>query len=287
PFTKALLPDEAAFLREPFGPQIDFTRLDLTITPHDVRPLRDIMSTATEHGDGHHAHPYYQEHHFHSMEQQNSAVKMGMWLFLVQELLFFAGLFMAYAAMRYFYAGTFEEVQARGLLSIPYGALNTVVLLTSSLTMALAVRAAQLEDRARLKMHLLVTTALACCFLIIKYIEYSHKIHEGMLPGKFYSYADWPVSTDAAGNFLGTAAESGQILVTDAPQLFFSVYFMMTGVHGLHVLIGVGVILWLYFRALRGDFNAENYSAVENVGLYWHLVDLIWIFLFPLLYLVK
>lgn len=232
-----------------------------------------------------HDHPPYLAHHFYSMEQQNESNKLGMWAFLVQEILFFAGLFMAYISMRFLYPETFESVQDQNLLSIPMGGLNTLVLLTSSLTMALAVRAAQMlpvelakpsersaeeqSIRKTLKMHLVVTTLLACCFLIIKYFEYSHKIHEGILPGKFYSYAGW----DAA--------------VHDAPQLFFSVYFMMTGVHGLHVLIGVGVIIWLYFRADRGEFNSQNFSAVENVGLYWHLVDLIWIFLFPLLYLVK
>ena len=233
-----------------------------------------------------HDHPPYLQHHFYSMEQQNASNKLGMWAFLVQEILFFAGLFMAYIAMRYLYPETFESVQDKNLLSIPMGALNTLVLLTSSLTMALAVRASQMlpvefdkktsersdeekSIRKTLKMHLIVTTLLACCFLVIKYLEYSHKIHEGILPGKFYSYEAWEAT------------------IHDAPQLFFSIYFVMTGVHGLHVLIGVGVILWLYFRADRGEFNSQNHSAVENVGLYWHLVDLIWIFLFPLLYLVK
>lgn len=233
-----------------------------------------------------HDHPPYQAHHFYSMAQQNESNKLGMWAFLVQEILFFAGLFMAYIAMRFLYPETFESVQDKNLLSIPMGGLNTLVLLTSSLTMALAVRASQMlpveydkkpsersdeekSIRKTLKMHLVVTTLLACCFLVIKYFEYSHKIHEGILPGKFYSYEAWEAT------------------IHDAPQLFFSIYFVMTGVHGLHVLIGVGVILWLYFRADRGEFNSQNHSAVENVGLYWHLVDLIWIFLFPLLYLVK
>ena len=241
------------------------------------------MSAAAEHEQ----HPPYLAHHFHSMDQQNAANKMGMWLFLVQEILFFAGLFMAYAAMRYFYNDTFSSVQERHLLSIPMGGLNTIVLLTSSLTMALAVRAAQTEERGKLKMFLLITNAFACTFLVIKYFEYSHKIHEGILPGKWFSFSEWNLSRDGAGKVLGVLAENGKIVVNDAPQLFFSVYFMMTGVHGLHVLIGIGVIFWLYFRTRRGEFNAQNYSAVENVGLYWHLVDLIWIFLFPLLYLVK
>ncbi len=240
------------------------------------------MSAHAEHGD----HPYYLAHHFHSMEQQNAANKMGMWLFLVQELLFFGGLFMAYSAVRYLYGDTFTAVQERNLLNIPLGALNTIVLLTSSLTMALAVRAAQTEERGKLKLHLLLTTAFACGFLIIKFVEYSHKIHEGLLPGRHFTYDGWQLGRDAAGRFVG-AFDHGSLIVDEAPQLFFSVYFMMTGVHGLHVLIGVGVILYLYFRARRGEFNAENYSAVENIGLYWHLVDLIWIFLFPLLYLAK
>ena len=140
--------------------------------------------------------------------------------------------------------------------------------------------------------YLLVTCACAMGFLAIKYIEYSHKIHEGLLPGKYYSYDDWQIETGGqslqeGGYFLGSIGENGEVIVTDAPHVFFSIYFMMTGVHGLHVLIGVGVILWLWLRAKRGDFNSENYSAVENIGLYWHLVDLIWIFLFPLLYLVQ
>lgn len=242
--------------------------------------------SAAEHGAEHHEHPHYQAHHFVSMDQQNAANKMGMWLFLVQELLFFIGLFMAYATMRYFYADTFESVQARNLLSIPMGGGNTIVLLTSSLTMALAVRAAQTEERGKMLMHLALTIAFACTFLVIKYFEYSHKIHIGLLPGRFFSYEDWQL-VEANGRFVGSLMEDGSALVTDAPQLFFSIYFIMTGVHGLHVLIGIGLILWLFLRAKRGEFNAEHYSPVENVGLYWHLVDLIWIFLFPLLYLVK
>jgi cytochrome c oxidase subunit 3 len=222
------------------------------------------MSTAD-----HSHHPPYLAHHFHNMEQQNAANKLGMWAFLVQELLFFGGLFMAYIAMRYFYPETFHSAYQH--LSIPLGATNTVVLLTSSLTMALAVRAMQLNQAKACFNYIIVTILCACGFLFIKFFEYSHKLHDGLLPGKFFS--GWELS----------AAEK----VSDAPQLFFAIYWVMTGTHGLHVLIGVGVLLWVGLRALRGDFNAENYSAVENVGLYWHLVDLIWIFLFPLLYLVK
>ena len=227
------------------------------------------MSTAAaDHGPDH-EHPPYQAHHFHTMEQQNAANKLGMWAFLVQELLFFGGLFMAYIAMRYLYPETFHNAYLH--LSTWMGATNTVILLTSSLTMALAVRAAQTENQKSLELNLLATIAFACGFLVVKFFEYSAKLQHGLLPGKFYDQSSM----------------SAEQAVVDAPQLFFTIYFVMTGTHGLHVLIGVGVILWIYLRAKRGDFNSENYSAVENVGLYWHLVDLIWIFLFPLLYLVK
>ena len=225
------------------------------------------MSTATDaHG---HGHTPYLAHHFHTKDQQDAAIKFGMWLFLVQEILFFGGLFMAYIAMRFLYPQTFEDAYL--YLNIPMGATNTVVLLLSSLTMALAVRCAQVNDQKGLLRNLIITIVCACGFMVIKYFEYSHKIHEGLTPGKFYSFQE-----------LG-AVEA----ITDAPQLFFSVYFVMTGTHGLHVVIGIGFLVWLLLRARRGDFNSDNFAPVENVGLYWHLVDLIWIFLFPLLYLVK
>jgi cytochrome c oxidase subunit 3 len=225
------------------------------------------MSTAVGSDHGHAPHPYYQAHHFHSMEQQNASNKFGMWLFLVQEILFFAGLFMAYIAMRYLYPGTW--LSAAEQLDKVMGAVNTVVLLTSSLTMALAVRAAQLGKNGQVAAWLAATLLGAYGFLVVKFFEYSHKLHVGLLPGKWFAFEE--------------LTKTG----TDAPQLFFSIYFMMTGVHGLHVVIGIGVIFWIMFRALRNDFNPNHYAAVENVGLYWHLVDLIWIFLFPLLYLVR
>lgn len=218
----------------------------------------------------HAEHQQYLAHHFVEKSQQDSAVKMGMWLFLVQELLFFGGLFMAYIAMRFYYGDTFQQAYLH--LSVEAGAFNTVVLLTSSLTMALAVRNAQTNNTKALVRNLLITVACALAFMVVKFFEYSHKIHDGLLPGQHYA---------------GHGAPNVLEAVHDAPQLFFSVYFMMTGVHGLHVVIGIGLILYLAVRARKGEFNSQNYSFVENVGLYWHLVDLIWIFLFPLLYLVK
>jgi cytochrome c oxidase subunit 3 len=209
------------------------------------------------------AHPAHLQHHFHSATQQRAAAKLGMWIFLATEILFFGGLFLGYGALRYFYPGTF--LAAHEYLSIPMGGLNTAVLITSSLTMALAVRAAQVGDRRLLLRMLAVTFLLAGVFLVVKYFEYAHKIELGLLPGRYFT---------ARG-------------IEGMPHLFFGIYFVMTGLHGLHVIAGMIVIAWVFLRARGGAYGAAYNTPVENVGLYWHLVDLIWIFLFPLLYLVK
>lgn len=303
------------------------------------------------------AHPRFLQHHFHSAEQQEASAKLGMWLFLVQELLFFAGIFLAYGALRYFYPDTM--LQAHEHLSIPLGGLNTVVLITSSLTMALAVRAAQVNDVKQLKLQLILTIAFACTFMVVKYVEYSHKFHDGLLAGKYFSgkglleaeqrenlqhvfrltsdhervyfsfKPGYPVTADQIrGAFArhhmplamvqavdkGLRVSETELLVSDAqngapehaaqwgqhagantfalrfagkPHIFFGVYFAMTGLHGLHVLVGILLLGWIWMRARRLEFSAAYYTPVENTGLYWHLVDLIWIFLFPLLYLVR
>jgi cytochrome c oxidase subunit 3 len=202
--------------------------------------------------------------HFATATQQRDASKLGMWIFLATEVLFFGGLFMAYGAMRFLYPGTF--LAAHHYLSVPLGGLNTMVLITSSLTMALAVRAAQVGDRKTLPRMLLVTVLLAGVFLVVKYVEYHHKFELGLLPGKYYH---------------------SEIVIPGLPHVFFGVYFVMTGLHGIHVIAGMLVIGWLMMRSLRRSRPPVSFSFVENVGLYWHLVDLIWIFLFPLLYLVK
>ncbi|MFN0119968.1 MAG: cytochrome c oxidase subunit 3 family protein [Blastocatellia bacterium] len=202
------------------------------------------------------------------MEQQAEAGKLGMWLFLVTEVLLFGGLFAGYALMFNAHPSAFHEGHHH--LDWKLGALNTAILIFSSLTMALAVRAAQTSNQSALIKHLVVTFLCACGFLVVKYFEYSHKIHEGLLPGKFYAYAQPDGS--ASDPYIGT---------------YFSFYFMMTGVHGIHVLAGMSAIAWVLWRSLKGHFNAEYNAPVEITGLYWHLVDLIWIYLFPLLYLVR
>lgn len=208
-------------------------------------------------------HPTHLQHHFSDSEQQAESAKMGMWIFLLTEILLFGGLFVAYAIYRSWHPEMFYN--AHKVLNVWLGTTNTVVLITSSFTMALAIRSIQLNRRKDTLWLLLITLLLAGTFLVIKYFEYAHKFHEGQLPGHYYTYE-------------GIAGTN--------PHIFFSIYFMMTGLHGFHVIGGMGIIAWLARRTARGDFSSEYYTPVEMTGLYWHLVDLIWIFLFPLLYLI-
>ncbi len=212
------------------------------------------MSVATQ--------PFLQ-HHFASYEQQSDAAKIGMWLFLVTEILLFGGLFVGFTLMQSLHREAF--VAAHHHLDRTLGFINTVVLLSSSYTMVMGVDSARAGRRRALLTYLTLTLALAGVFLGIKYIEYSHKFHEGLLPGRFY----WHHGDAVPGQFM-----------------FFSFYFMMTGLHGLHILGGMAVITWLIVRARRGDFTPAYYGPVDLVGLYWHLVDMIWIYLFWLLYLI-
>jgi cytochrome c oxidase subunit 3 len=231
---------------------------------------------------------YHLAHHFDTSDQQFESNRMGVWLFLVTEILFFGGLFCAFAVFRSWYFNGF--VEAHHQLSKMMGATNTVVLITSSLSMALAVRAAQTSNKKLVNGLLWFTFLCACAFLFIKYLEYHHKFEVGNLPGPYYTYKTL-VPTDAAqladmvrGHLPAVfpdAFASGR-----SGGLFFAVYFMMTGIHGVHVMIGMGLILWIIRRNKKGHFSSRYYSPVENVGLYWHLVDLVWIYLFPLLYLV-
>jgi cytochrome c oxidase subunit 3 len=212
----------------------------------------------TAHGETH------VQHHFVDSEQQFDSSKLGMWLFLVTEVLFFGGLFVAYIVYRAWNPELFYMSAKE--LSTMMGAINTIVLIGSSLTIALAVRAAQLNQHANISKYLIVTILLACVFLVIKYFEYTSKFAVGILPGEFYTFE----GIDHPG----------------AP-IFFSIYYMMTGLHGIHVIIGIGLMVWLLFKTRQGAFTSAYYTPVEVTALYWHLVDLIWIFLFPLLYLIE
>lgn len=336
---------------------------------------------------GHGGHKPHVAHHFHSLSQQFAVEKLGIWLFLATEVLMFGGLFCAYA----FYRGLHPEIFLYGHQYLPthWGAINTVVLLTSSLTMAWAVRAAQLNQRGVLKAMLIATFLGGVGFMVIKAIEYESKFSHDLGPGPgnvFYPVPEGLASeeratrirdklekiahteayygiahhhaalvetaspedagsaqpaasedaqaNDAAGGEGDTQASGTTRLVSEdlpaaeqsmveppaAPasgvnaaflagptsdtghksytfaqlpeieqermHFFFQIYYLMTGLHGIHVLVGMGLIGWLIVRAFGGAFSSVSFTAVDVVGLYWHLVDLIWIFLFPLLYLI-
>lgn len=209
-----------------------------------------------------HRHPAL-AHHFDDLDQQFEAAGLGMWAFLIQEILFFGGLFAVYLIYRMSYPEAF--IQGSHYLDITLGGVNTAILICSSLTMALAVFYGQQSKRKQLIMFLVFTVVLGAAFLGIKAIEYTHKFHEHLVPGPFFNPAE-----------------------THAPQMqiFFAVYFAMTGMHALHMVIGIGILFYLIYQAQRGRYSKEYNSPIEIFGLYWHFVDIVWIFLFPLLYLI-
>ena len=212
---------------------------------------------------------------FGTMGEQLDTAKIGVWLFLGSEVLFFGGLFAAYAVYRANHPDLFHY--AHHFLDFRLGALNTVVLITSSLSAAWSVRCAQLGQQRGLRATLLVTLALAGVFLVVKYFEYSHKLHNGVFWGAAYRPSEEILSTLPAAVRAAAPLHIGT---------FFSLYFIMTGLHGVHVLVGMGLYLWLLRRTALGHFGPGYYVPVDMVALYWHIVDMIWIFLFPLFYLV-
>jgi cytochrome c oxidase subunit 3 len=258
-------------------------------------------------------HDPHLAHHFHDAGTQYEAGKLGMWIFLATEILLFGGLFCAYAIYRANHPEIF--IYAHHFLDKKLGGINTLVLICSSLTMALAVRSAQLGRKRALVRLLAATIALGFVFLGIKGVEYEKKWKEGLLPGRHF-HAELPASAAPAEPAMpalppGTdtdersaippAATGPEGLAKSAPlpaakpgsgapprnvQIFFGVYFVMTGLHGLHVIAGMLVLTWMLLRARRGDFDGGYFTPVDLAGLYWHLVDLIWIYLFPLLYLI-
>jgi cytochrome c oxidase subunit 3 len=289
----------------------------------------------------HDDHPAHLQHHFDTPVQQYDSAKLGMWLFLATEILLFGGLFCAYAIYRANHPEIFSW--AHHLLDTKLGAINTVVLLTSSLTMAWGVRAAQLGQRKLLILLLTLTLLGGFGFLGIKYVEYASKYKHGLLWGKSFQPDQHYIAEHFGlptpeGEHEGeepheAAAEESPDLSSEAPEasasgakdepfkierssiadaasgpagratpgshdghdvlpqpqnvhVFFSIYFLMTGLHGIHVILGMAIIAWLLRRAMRGDFGPSYFTPVDLGGLYWHLVDLIWIFLFPLLYLI-
>ena len=320
-------------------------------------PKRSVPPPAADHGhaddhghdhDAHgdhdpiHAANPHLAHHFDTPQQQFDAGKLGIWLFLLTEVLFFAGLFCAYTVYRAMRPEVF--VYAHYFLDTRLGALNTCVLLLSSLTAAWAVRNAQLRQQGLLKLNIVITIACACTFMVVKFFEYRHKFEDGLLPGPRFAPTEqiWELPTfkkkhpeaaeyaehlvkraekkhaaavaqpAAAAATPGENTEEHEARPTeeqlepliaagvigpkaenrDVPSkprnahVFFSCYFFMTGLHGIHVLVGIGIWIWLLLKANKNVFGPNYFGPIDYAALYWHLVDLIWIYLFPLLYLI-
>lgn len=212
-----------------------------------------------------HGHEHHYAHHFRNADHEFVTSKEGIWLFMVTEILMFGGLFVGFFIFHHIY----PEMFAEGAKSLDWrmGFTNTLVLIFSSFTMALAIHQIQTGKNKKAVMSLVITLLCAAIFMVIKYFEYTHKFHLGLFPGRYLDVAK-------------VGAEHANL------GMYFGFYYCMTGLHGIHVFIGMCLILWVMIRTIRGDFNPHYYTAVEGVGIFWHIVDLIWIFLFPLLYLV-
>jgi cytochrome c oxidase subunit 3 len=273
-----------------------------------------VLAGTTREGGPGEAHAEHVAHHFDTAEQQFESGKLGMWIFLATEILLLGGLFCAYAVYRSNHPEIF--VYAHRYLDKILGAINTAVLICSSFTMAWAVRCAQLGRKKALVRLLAATIVLAGCFLGIKYVEYQHKWKEGLLWGKyFHAKLEQPAASavtapkpaptpainpdeqsliaPAAQGPAGLAKPGLQLALEESQgppkdvQVFFAVYFLMTGLHGVHVIVGMVVLTLILIRARKGEFGPAYFTPVDLTGLYWHLVDIIWIFLFPLLYLIR
>jgi cytochrome c oxidase subunit 3 len=208
-------------------------------------------------------------HQFDDLAQQHEASTLGMWAFLATEVMFFGGALTAYAVYRYSYPDAFEA--ASRLENWKVGAVNTAVLLCSSLTMALSVHAAQIGQRKAIVGWLMLTIVFGTAFLGVKAWEYHHLFSEGLFPQ--------PDMFDVHGEHFPPELRR-------PAQLFYSFYFALTGIHALHMIVGIGIILYVAGMAWRGRFSPEYHNPVEMTGLYWHFVDIVWIFLYPLLYLI-
>ena len=225
--------------------------------------------------------------HYKSSNHEFEASKFGIWVFLCTEILMFGGLFVGYILN----SGKYPEVFEVGATFLDWklGFLNTIILLFSSFTIALSIRNIQIGEQKKAFNNLLITVLCGFGFMGVKGYEYSHKYHLGLLPGKFFNYTphhdDAHAKTEESAKFDHSESSSLGELPKNMP-MYFSFYFVMTGIHGTHVIIGMCLILWAMVRLKRGDFDPKHYTFVEGAALFWHLVDLVWIYLFPLLYLV-
>lgn len=224
--------------------------------------MSDHAATLHNSAAGHHDDEHV-AHQFANAQQQYECGNLGMWLFLITEVMFFGGMFGAYAIYRSWYPEAFQI--ASTATNVPLGAFNTVVLIVSSLTMALAVQSAQLGKQKRLAVMIILTMIFGSAFLGVKAIEYTEKWHHHHVPGV---------------NFVWEGEGGREV------QILYCLYFAMTGMHAVHMVVGLGIMTWLLVTALQGKYGPKYYNPVEISGLYWHFVDIVWIFLFPLLYLI-
>ena len=243
---------------------------------------------------------------FQTLEHQKESATLGMWVFLITEILFFGGLFMAYTVNRHAFPTAFGV--GGNMLDLTLGAVNTVVLILSSFTMAMAVWSAQTSKKGGVTGFLILTLLLGGVFLGVKVVEYKQKFDHHLIPGHNFDIAYCSKNASACGlsgkeladeqkeieeaveverNGRSATEEEGVTALNAHAQLYFSLYFGMTGLHALHMVIGAGLLLWLIYEARKGRFDANYNTPVENIGLYWHFVDIVWIFLFPLLYLIN
>ena len=225
------------------------------------------------------------QHHFENMEQQREAGTIGMWVFLVTEIMFFGGMFLAYALYRSYFPAAFAS--ASNHLDITLGAVNTGVLILSSFTMAMAVYFTQVGKQRPQIIALVLTLILGLAFLGIKAVEYREKYTDRLIPGHLFSGA--PFGPAVQGHDEPMDPHKLHLLpgaTLKQVEMFYWIYFAMTGMHALHMIIGAGLLIFLIIWSMRGRFDPEYHGPVEVVGLYWHFVDIVWIFLFPLLYLL-
>lgn len=238
---------------------------------------------AAHDGHGHdHGHDPHLAHHFEDMDQQQETHSLGMWTFLATEIMFFGGLFLAFTVYHVQFPVAFMAASSE--LNPIYGGINTFFLILSSLTMAMAVHAAQTGNRKRISQMLLFTILLAFCFCGVKSVEWIEKYNHHLIPGTRFDFFHSFTTPEQL-------AHKATILKADPfaaqhSQIFFLLYFIMTGLHGIHVVIGIGLLGWIWLRSLRNEFGKTWNTPVELIGLYWHLVDLIWIYLFPIIYLI-
>jgi cytochrome c oxidase subunit III len=231
---------------------------------------------------------------FKTLEQQKDTATLGMWIFLITEVMFFGGIMLAYTINRHIYFHAFA--MGSNTLSLPLGGFNTVVLLASSFTMAMAVWSAQTSRKQLISVFLTLTIMLGFVFFYVKYVEYTQKFHHHLVPGKnfdiFYCANNPSACPDIDAADMEKEQEELKAAYAADPnlnahaQLYYSAYFGMTGLHALHMVIGAGLLFWLLKESFSGQFNAEWNTPVDMVGLYWHFVDIVWIYLFPLLYLI-